>query len=116
MANDDLDLPSPDHNESGPYALVGSARAKPGRADALEARLVSLVGPTRREFGALAYHVHRDRTERELFVFYEAWSSIDTLRAHLKQPYIQAFLADRQNYLVSDLDIRWLRMSSPYRG
>jgi hypothetical protein len=32
MANDDLDLPSPDQDESGPYALVGSARAKPGRA------------------------------------------------------------------------------------
>src|SRR6185437_1346044 len=114
MANGDLALPSPDSDEDGPYALVGATRAKRGFADALEKRLVSLVAPTRREAGALAYHVHRDRADRDFFVFYEAWSSVQTLRQHLAQPYIQEFLAERQNYLDGDLDIRWLRMSSPY--
>jgi quinol monooxygenase YgiN len=114
MNNSDLSLPSPDSDETGPYALVGTARAKSGFADALETRLVSLVGPTRQESGALAYHVHRDRADRDLFVFYEVWSSVETLRAHLAQPYIQAFLRDRQSYLIGDLDIRWLRMGSSY--
>jgi hypothetical protein len=39
---------------------------------------------------------------------------VETLRAHLAQPYIQAFLRDRQSYLIGDLDIRWLRMGSSY--
>lgn len=114
MANGELALPSPDSDEAGPYALVGTARAKAGCGDALEQRLVSLVAPTRREPGALAYHVHRDRADRDLFVFYEAWSSVQTLRQHLAQPYIQEFLAERQSYLDGDLDIHWLRMGSPY--
>ena|SRR5690349_15696935 len=114
MTNADLSLMPPDPDETGPYALVGTARAKPDLADVLERRLVLLVEPTRREPGALAYHVHRDRVDRRLFVFYEAWSDIEALRAHLTQPYIQAFLAERKDLLDGDLDVRWLRMSSPY--
>ena len=116
MSNAPPDLPPPDLGERGPYALVGSARARPGLADALEARLVSLVGPTRLEAGALAYHVHRDRADRDLFVFYEAWRDIAALRAHFTQPHIVAFLADRGDYLEGDLEVRWLRMSSVFDG
>lgn len=114
MSTQSIELPLPDFGEDRPYALVGTARAKPGLADALEQRLVSLVAPTRKEKGALAYHVHRDRTDRDLFVFYEVWHSAAALRSHLAQPYIQAFLAERSDYLVDDLDIRWLRMSSDW--
>lgn len=116
MSNTPLDLPPPDLDEHGPYALVGSARARPGLADALEARLVSLVAPTRREVGALAYHVHRDRADRDLFVFYEVWRDIAALQAHFGQPHITAFLADRADYLEGDLEVRWLRMSSVFDG
>jgi quinol monooxygenase YgiN len=114
MSSEHLDLPLPDHDETGPYALFGTARARPGQADALERRLLALVEPTRREEGALDYHVHRDRADRDLFVFYETWSSIETLKRHLAQPYIKAFLADRMRYLEGDLDIRWLEMRSPF--
>jgi quinol monooxygenase YgiN len=94
--------------------LVGTARARSGQADALEQRLLALVEPTRREEGALDYHVHRDRADRDLFVFYETRSSIEALKRHLAQPYIEAFLADRMNYLEGDLDIRWLAMCSQF--
>ncbi len=114
MSNNAPDLPLPDHGESGPYALVGSATAKDGLADALEERLVSMVAPTREEPGALAYHVHRDRADRSRFVFYEAWRSIDDLRQHFDQPHVVSFLRDRPNYLDGDLDITWLRMASPF--
>ena len=110
------DLPMPDAGENGPYALVGSARAKPGQVEALEARLVSMVAPTRREAGALDYHVHRDRNDRSRFVFYEVWRSIEDLKAHFSQPHVASFLNDRHSYLDGDLDITWLRMSSPYDG
>lgn len=114
MSTNAPDLPLPDDDENGPYALVGSALAKEGLADALEARLVAMVSPTRQEPGALAYHVHRDRADRSRFVFYEAWLSTDHLRRHFEQPYVKAFLNDRHDYLVGDLEITWLRMASSY--
>lgn len=110
----DLQLPETDLNEKGPYSLVGRARALEGFADALEERLLALVPPTRSEQGALAYHIHRDRSDPHLFHFYEAWQSRDDLMAHLQQPYIQAFLADRHRYLEGDLDITWLQMVSHF--
>lgn len=114
MSNVAPDLPLPDEDEDGPYALVGTARARDGLADALETRLVAMVAPTREEPGVLAYHVHRDRADRSRLVFYEAWRSIDDLRRHLEQPYVQSFLSERHHYLLGDLDIIWLRMSGPY--
>ena len=109
-------LPLPDEDEDGPYALVGSARAKSGRADDLEIRLVAMVAPTRQEPGVLAYHVHRDRSDRSRFVFYEAWRSIDDLRRHFDQPHVASFLDERHMYLEGDLDITWLRMASSYQA
>lgn len=114
MSKNAPDLPQPQAGEVGPYALVGSVRALPGRADALEERLLSLVAPTRLEEGALAYHVHRDRNDPSLFVFYEVWRSREDLERHLKMPYVAAFLAERGDYLDGDLDITWLRMASAY--
>ena len=72
MSNAAFALPEPDAEENGPYALVGTARAKSGQADALEAALLDLVAPTRLEDGALEYHVHRDRADTDLFFFFEA--------------------------------------------
>lgn len=114
MSNNAPVLPLPDDGETGPYALVGTARAKPGLADALEKRLISMVAPTRKEAGALAYHVHRDRADPSLFVFYEAWQSIDHLKQHFEASHVSSFLEDRLRYLDGDLDITWLRMSSPF--
>lgn len=45
MSNQALSLPMPDEGEAGLYSLVGNARAKPGLADALEERLISMVAP-----------------------------------------------------------------------
>lgn len=54
MSNTPFGPPLPDADETGPYALAGSARARPGMADRLEARLLSLVAPTRQEAGCLS--------------------------------------------------------------
>jgi quinol monooxygenase YgiN len=114
MSKNAPDLPQPQPGEVGPYALVGTVRALPGRADALEERLLSMVAPTRLEEGALAYHVHRDRADPSLFVFYEAWRSREDLEMHLGMPYVASFLEERGDYLDGDLQITWLRMASPY--
>lgn len=114
MSSPAFTLPAQDSDETGPYALTGQARAKAGKADALEAALIALVDPTRGEDGVLQYHVHRDRADPDLFVFYEVWASIPHLEAHLLQPYVQDFLATRHTLLEGDMEVRWLRMASPY--
>ncbi|QRM57795.1 putative quinol monooxygenase [Sinorhizobium sp. BG8] len=114
MSSVAFELPAQAENETGPYALAGKARAKAGKADELEATLIALVGPTREEEGALQYHVHRDRADRELFVFYEVWASVGHLEAHLAKPYIQAFLKNRHELLAGEMEISWLQMASIY--
>jgi quinol monooxygenase YgiN len=114
MSSAAFTLPAQDLNESGPYALVGKARAKAGKADELETALLALVDPTRLEEGVLQYHVHRDRADTELFVFYEVWASTAHLDAHLSQPHVQDFLGRRHTLLDGDMEVRWLRMASVY--
>lgn len=114
MSKQAFSLPLPDKGETGPYAVMGTARAKRGLADALEERLVSMVSPTRLEPGCLAYHVHRDRSDRSLFVFYEAWRSVSDLERHFLEPHVSTFLNERDAYLDGDLDVSWLRMASEF--
>jgi quinol monooxygenase YgiN len=109
-------LPEPDTGETGPYALVGQARARPGMADRLEQTLVRLVAPTRQETGALQYHVHRDRADPNFFVFYEAWASLADLQAHLEMPYIRSFLDGHTELVDGEMQVTWLKMASPYPG
>lgn len=110
----EIQLPEPSNGEVGPYTLVGRARAKPGMAAALEKRLLAMVAPTRAEDGVLEYHVQRDRADDNCFVFFEAWRSLDDLKAHLAMPYVQDFLTSRMDYLEEDMSIQWLEMLSPY--
>ncbi|MFE5938683.1 putative quinol monooxygenase [Streptomyces sp. NPDC056470] len=97
-----------------PFALVGLARPKPEQAEELKQLLLSFVEPTRQEPGCLEYHFHEDRNESGVFVFYETWRSQADLDAHLALPHMQAFWERRMDYLVTDLDIRFLTMHSPY--
>ncbi len=115
MSDNEIILPPIDAGESGPYAVTGSAVARPGLEDALEQQLLSLVAPTRAEPGVLAYHVHRSRSQREKFVFYEVWESAAALQLHLQQPYIQAFLASRFEWLAEDMQVTFLKMASDYQ-
>ncbi|MDH6125052.1 quinol monooxygenase YgiN [Kitasatospora sp. GP82] len=85
--------------------------AGPFRVDGI---VRSFVAPTRQEPGCLEYHLHEDRDEPGVFVFYEAWRSQADLDAHLALPHLHAFREHRMDYLASDLEIRFLTMRSPY--
>ena len=109
-----IELPETQPNEKAPYALVGRVHAKPEMSDLLEKRLLELVEPTRREEGAMQYHVHRDRHDLNQFVFYEVWRSKKDLENHLNKPYVQSFLKDRLSYIEGDMEITWLTMASSH--
>ena len=107
-------LPEPAAGETAPYCVIAKHRAKPGQADALEQRMIAEARKTREESGALQFHIHRDRFDRNLFVVYELWSDINALREHFEKPYVKQFVADSVFYHDGDMEVQWLVMSGEY--
>ena len=107
-------LPDPDPGETGPYCVIAKHRAKPGRADAYEQRMLADLERTRAEPGALQFHIHRDRFDRDLFVIYEVWRDVEALREHFEKPYVKQFALDSAAYIEGDMEVQWLVMASEY--
>ena len=108
------ELPEPAVDEAGPYCLIAKHRAKAGRADAYEKRMLADLAATRAEPGALQFHIHRDRFDRNLFVIYEVWRDVKALREHFEKPYVKQFVADSAQYIEGDMEVQWLVMASRY--
>jgi len=72
-------------------AVVAISVAKPGYEEQLREALEGIVGPTRKERGALQYDLHRDVQEPRRFVFVERWESQEALAAHAKSVHIEAY-------------------------
>jgi quinol monooxygenase YgiN len=109
----DVELPEPDADETGPYSHLGFATARPGCADTVEELILGLVDPLRAEEGAIEFHVHRDRADRNTFVIYEMYRTRNDLDRHLAQPYTQEFVLAIRPYVVGPLRQQFLRMCSP---
>jgi quinol monooxygenase YgiN len=107
-------LPDPDLNETSPYCVIAKHRAKPGRADAYERRMLVDLEDTRAEPGALQFHIHRDRFDRDCFVIYEVWRDMRALREHFEKPYVKQFAADSVQYIEGNMEVQWLVMASKY--
>lgn len=73
---------------------VAFFNAKPGHSEALGARLRALVEPTRSELGCLRYDIHRSDEDSNLWFVYENWFAQADFDAHMRTPYVQAFMAD----------------------
>ena len=107
-------LPEPRPGESGPYCVIAQHRALPGKADAYERRMLADIELTRAEPGCLQFHIHRDRSDPNLFVVYEVWRDAAALRTHFKTPYVQKFVVDSSDYIEGDMKVQWLVMKSEY--
>ena len=107
-------LPAPAPGERSPYCVIARHRAKPGRADAYERRMLADLEATSAEPGALQFHVHRDRFDRNLFVIYEVWRDVDALREHFERPYVRQFVPDSAEYIEGDMEVQWMIMASGY--
>ena len=105
-------LPRPDRGESGPYCVIARHRALPGKADAYERRMLADIELTRSEPGCLAFHIHRDRADSNLFVIYEVWRDVGALREHFQTPNVQQFVVDSADYVDGDMSVQWLVMKS----
>src|SRR5262245_45995048 len=108
------DLPEPLPCEKGLYCVIAIHRALPGRADAYEQRMLADIELTRAEPGCLQFHIHRDRSDPNLFVIYEVWRDVTALRVHFETPYVQQFVSDSSDYIDGDMKVQWLLMKSNY--
>ena len=80
-------------------------QAKPGREEELVGLLKGLLEPTRKEHGCLQYDLHRDNDKPGHFLFFENWTSMALLQAHLGSPHLTAFQARAADLLDGPLRI-----------
>ncbi|WP_299433210.1 putative quinol monooxygenase [uncultured Maribacter sp.] len=57
----------------------------------IKAELLKLVGPTRGEEGNIAYDLHQDNENQNLFLFHEKWVNQDFLTKHSQSTHIAAY-------------------------
>ncbi|WP_338446062.1 putative quinol monooxygenase [Pelagerythrobacter marensis] len=92
--------------------LVAHIKAKPGQEEELGRRLAALIDPTRAEAGCINYDLHRLNDDPSVWMLYENWVSKSALDAHFKMPYLEAFLASKEDLLAEDMEIRLYSMTS----
>lgn len=73
--------------------VVATVRAKEGLEADLRTLLVGLVPVTREEHGCIQYDLHVAEDDPASFLFYERWTDVDALQAHLSSPHIGAAFA-----------------------
>lgn len=80
--------------------VVAEMVAQPGKEEELKRQLLALVEPTRKEEGFVQYDLHESTDEPGRFIFYENWTSRQTLDRHLASPHLRAFVAVAGELLI----------------
>jgi quinol monooxygenase YgiN len=86
--------------------LIAIHLAKPGLGDKLLKILVSVIEPTRKEEGNIAYVLHRSMDNPDELMFDEIWDDNESLEAHLKQPYIKSAVEQMTPILAKPVELR----------
>jgi len=71
-------------------ALIGRFRIRAGAGPRIEKEFAKASAQTASEAGVLAYQLHREPDNTDVFVVYERWRTLDDLEAHLRTSYIAA--------------------------
>jgi len=80
--------------------VVAEFKAKSGKEEELRATLLELIEPTRKENGCVQYDLHVHTSDPGRFVFYENWTSQDTLGRHAGSAHLK-----RLNEKLASLDL-----------
>jgi quinol monooxygenase YgiN len=73
--------------------LVAVIKAKPGSESTVQAALLSLVEPSRKEPGCLAYDIFASESAPGTFVSIERWKSQEDIDAHMASPHLAEAIA-----------------------
>ncbi len=87
------------------FVMAVALKTEPGQAEALVSAFAKATPLTRKEPGNLAYLLLRSPTEKDSFVVFERWKSLDDLQKHLEQPYIAELLRALEPVLASSPEL-----------
>ena len=87
-------------NQGSVVTVVAEMVAQPGKEEDLKRQLLILTVETRKEEGCIQYDLHQSTDNPGRFVFYENWTSAETLDKHSKSAHILAFRAIRDGILA----------------
>lgn len=90
------------------YICLSQMTAKPGKEKELHAALQSLLEPSRKEPGCIAYELWQDLHHPRSFIMYERFKNKIALDHHIQMPYIKRFMEDIYTHCVEshwDLDL-----------
>jgi quinol monooxygenase YgiN len=97
--------------KTGTLINIAFFKAREG-GDRLEAELLNLVEPTRREPGCLQYDICRSATDPHDVVVFERWQTPSDFDAHMRTPYVGAFMGKVSDLCGQDVEIRAYHMVS----
>ena len=83
----------------GELTFIGTAKAKPGKADELEREMRAAVAPTQAEPGCLHYSMHRSFEDAETYVFIERWASKEDLDKHFETDHVRDLIARTESIM-----------------
>ena len=79
--------------------LIGTAKAKPGKAGELEREMRAFVPQTQAEPGCLHYTMHRSLEDADTFVLVERWASKEHLDTHFQTDHCRDFIARTESIM-----------------
>lgn len=85
--------------------------AKPGQEPLLQAELLALVRPTRKEEGCLAYDLYRSSDNPGDFLFYEVWVNREAHTLHTRTPHFLRWNARKDNLLAARESTWWKQIA-----
>lgn len=90
------------------YALAVFWRARPGQAEAVAALLRELAERVMTEPGALAFNVHRDRSDDHAFVLYELYRSEAAFHTHRETAHFKTLVLEKAVPMLERRDLHHL--------
>lgn len=92
--------------KAGTLINIAFFKARDGGSQCLLAELLRLVEPTRGEPGCLQYEICKSPTDPHDVVVFERWNMPSDFYAHMRTPYVSAFMSKVTDLCSQDVEIR----------
>lgn len=73
--------------------VVAKLVVKTDAVEPVKAELLKLLAPTRQEEGCIEYRLHQDKSDPDVFIFYENWENMACLERHMTTPHYRNYIA-----------------------
>ncbi len=72
--------------------IVARILAKEEKRELVKNELLKLINITRAEEGCINYDLHQDNENKNLFLFYENWTSKDVWQKHMNNAHLAEYM------------------------